>query len=349
MRLRRIDSLIQGARSRRAPFGGLILMYHRIAEARTDPWELCVTPERFEEHLEVVCRLGTPLPVAEFARLAAAGQAPANAVALTFDDGYFDNLAVALPLLQRFGVPATVFVATGFIGEGQVFWWDLLEHLLLHPGRLPEDLYLDVHGIRLNWHLGEAARYDASAFARYRAWTYRIPPPTPRHALFLALWDLLAGLAPELRPAVVQELVRWAGGYEPPDSFCRCMSREEIRELAQAPLIQIGAHTVSHPRLDTLPLADQQREIAESRRGLEVLLGRTVEGFSYPYGRFTPDTVECVAETGFRYACRTARGLVDAHSALSGARGLELPRLPVANWRGREFRRRLRSRAADGI
>jgi peptidoglycan/xylan/chitin deacetylase (PgdA/CDA1 family) len=115
-----------------------ILLYHRVAELESDPQQLAVTPARFEEHLRVLRAACTPVALADVPRLLRARKLPKRPVAVTFDDGYRDNLHEAKPLLERHGVPATVFVASGYVGRGTEFWWDELERL----GR--EDLHAQV-------------------------------------------------------------------------------------------------------------------------------------------------------------------------------------------------------------
>src|SRR5712671_3336606 len=112
MRFRRtFDALVR--RIRPPEPRPLILMYHRIANELTDPWGLAVTPAHFEEHLDALRRTRFPLRLSQFVRQLVAGTLPEHAVAVTFDDGYADNLLVAKPQLAAADVPATVFLATG--------------------------------------------------------------------------------------------------------------------------------------------------------------------------------------------------------------------------------------------
>lgn len=102
--------------------GRLILMYHRVASAAHDPLELCVSPERFAEQLDLLRSLGRIVPLAEITRPRRNGLT----IAITFDDGYADNALVAAPLLAERDASATVFVVAGAIGSGRAFWWDRL-------------------------------------------------------------------------------------------------------------------------------------------------------------------------------------------------------------------------------
>ena len=113
-------------------FGRSILLYHRIAEADFDPWNIAVTPNEFERQLFKL-RSKTILPLQEFARLHRQKKLPRNAVAITFDDGYACNALVAAPMLKSFGYPATFFVVSDAIACSEEFWWDQLEAIFHAP------------------------------------------------------------------------------------------------------------------------------------------------------------------------------------------------------------------------
>src|SRR5215831_16190313 len=113
----------------------VILLYHRVAAIDSDPWSLCITPERFSEHLEVL-RECMPITL-EQADLSGRYGAKRPRVVVTFDDGYADNLYAAKPLLERFDIPATVFVVTGYVGQDREFWWDELEKIIFGSETLP--------------------------------------------------------------------------------------------------------------------------------------------------------------------------------------------------------------------
>jgi peptidoglycan/xylan/chitin deacetylase (PgdA/CDA1 family) len=106
-----------------------ILLYHRVAQLGTDPQQLAVDPQTFDEQLTVLRETCTPVALGDVPGMLRARRLPRRPVAVTFDDGYRDNLHEAKPLLERHGVPATVFVASGYVGAGKEFWWDELDRL----------------------------------------------------------------------------------------------------------------------------------------------------------------------------------------------------------------------------
>ncbi len=317
----------------------LILLYHRVAALKSDPWGLAVAPGRFAEHLEVLRRHARPMPLGELSQALRDGGLPDRSVVVTFDDGYADNLHNAKPLLERHDVPATVFVASGFVGHKREFWWDELGRLLLRPGALPDILTLSVDGETHRWELGEAAHYTVEEFRRHRGWRAWNTSPTPRHGLYISLCDLLRPVSEEERQRKLDELRGWVVGAPERRPYHRPLSSGEIGKLHQGGLVEIGAHTVTHPVLSTLPPAAQRREIAKSKASLEQILGRPVTTFAYPYGKphdYTAETVEIVRRDGFGCACSTFSGVVRRSSDR-----FRLPRVYVRNWDGERLAQRL--------
>lgn len=133
----RLRPMIRRAKKQLASSKGLILMYHRVADVDVDPWALSVSPQHFDEQLEVLKSHYHPLSLQQLVQAHKQHNIPKRAVAITFDDGYADNLLQAKPILERHNIPATVFVITGTLGNSDEFWWDALERLLLQPGACP--------------------------------------------------------------------------------------------------------------------------------------------------------------------------------------------------------------------
>jgi peptidoglycan/xylan/chitin deacetylase (PgdA/CDA1 family) len=208
----------------------LVLAYHGVADVprRRDTFKHFVSPRALSRHISMLLAWGYALvTLGELALSAATGQASGLA-ALTFDDGFADNFSTLLPLLREKGVPATVFVVSG-----------------------------------------------------------------------------------------------WLGGPHPHAPDHRILTAGEVAALHDAG-VEIGAHTVTHPRLGRLPQAEVLAEMATSKADLEKIVQAPVTSFSYPFGDATPETAVACAEAGFTNACLTS-GVGDWQ------RPFELPREGMIN------------------
>ena len=321
---------------RHAP-GSLILMYHRIVRAESDPWSLAVDPANFAEQMEVLRREFTAVPLPRITDAASTESPPSDFVAVTFDDGYADNLSVARPILVKHAIPATVFLATGALGASHEFWWDDLERILLSSGRLPEALSLSIAGERFEATIGSAAAREAGDVGRERRWQIGRRPPGPRQRLYERLWRRLHGLDDRETRRTIDSLRRWSGIEESARPSHRTLRPEEVSELELEGLIDVGAHTVSHPVLSRLSVEAQRTEIETSAETLERLLGRRPRSFAYPYGDRNEETPKLLRAAGFLEAVTTAGEPVG-----TAEDPLRLPRIQVGNWDGDEFGWRLR-------
>ena len=325
---------------RRRRIGGVILAYHRVADLSRDPQALAVTPEHFSEHLAVLAKQTQLVSLAEMARGMKTDTLPTNAVAVTFDDGYADNLLVAKPLLERHVVPVTVFVTTGHVDEPNEFWWDDLERIALGPGTRPDTLQIQIGGRQHNWSLKPTCYEPPKYHPNGKSWTLMQPDdPTPRHGLYRSLSAALHPLPPDERDSLMQTLHTWSRvGWTRRETH-RALTVDELVRL-KSPLVEIGGHTVRHPLLAHLPIKQQQSEIQIGKNRLEEILGKRVDSFSYPFGycgSYTSDSVDLVREAGFLTACANFEGLVHRQCD-----PFQFPRFLVRDWDGDQFARRLR-------
>ena len=330
-RLRRAARLVIASVRRR----GLILLYHRVAVVPTDPWTLCVRPRHFAEQLEVLRERCRPMSFEDADAALARGELPPKAVVVTFDDGYADNLHNAKPLLERYGIPATFFLATEYIGQDREFWWDELQRLLLQPDTLPNTLRLCVGGNLYAWNLGHVAQCGEDSGEGQRGWRAWEDPPSVRHAAYHAIWQLLHRMPADRRRAVLEELAVWAGAQPHGRPGHRALSLNEVSTLAHGGLVEIGAHGVSHSALSALPIARQWDEVARSKARLEEVIGRPVTSFAYPFGRrrdYTAETVVLVRAAGYTRACSNFVGTIGRQTDR-----FQLPRLHVEDWDGNQF------------
>lgn len=335
---RRLSSYSRNLKKRFAKTG-VILMYHRIAQVNSDPQLLAVTASHFEQHLEVILKFYRPTSLTQLSEGVARRKVPPRSVVITFDDGYSDNLYAAKPLLEKQGIPATVFITGSYIGKTNLLWWDELEKLFLLPGELPRTLQLDVAGKSYHWDLGESSQYSEKTFRASSRWSVlETSDFTPRHAAYRALCLIFRALSTKKKQEVLVYLRSWAGKTIQ-DGQQLVLSAEEIITLANGGLVEIGSHTMTHPALSSLPEDSQEMEIMNSKAALEGILGIPVKSFAYPFGSkraYTKRTVGIVRNCGFACACSNYRDLVWRYSNL-----FELPRFIVRDWDGDFFKQQL--------
>jgi peptidoglycan/xylan/chitin deacetylase (PgdA/CDA1 family) len=224
------------------------LLYHRVADVEHDPLRLAVSPANFASQIDALRDRIVAL------EQLASGDFPDGAVAITFDDGYADNL----PALRGIGVPVTVFISTGHVEEGRTFWWDELVRLL-HTARATKPLTVA---------LGDDTR------------TWPARDQTGRE---LARRGLHAWLQVRSRAdieAALDQVRAWADAPAAADP--RPLTLDELRELSTH--VTIGAHGRSHLSLAWLSDAAARAEMARSRDDLADWLGTTPSAFSYPFG-----------------------------------------------------------------
>ncbi|MEL7537991.1 MAG: polysaccharide deacetylase family protein [Pseudomonadota bacterium] len=290
--------LIRSALSMLSPAGPrarlMVFPYHRIVEAPDPLTPGSSTAERFENHLRWLSQYCHPLPLSEAVRRLESGSLPSRAVALTFDDGYENNLSVAAPLLKKHGVPATLFLAIDALERG-IMWNDIIIEAVRKA-----DGTLDARDCGLgSLDVTDENRLDVSKqlIAKVQ---------------YLPIAD---------RMAAAEALYATASSVPPARQM---LKPEQIPELAEYG-IEVGAHTVNHPILKTLNDAEARREIADSRDWIESIIGTRPTLFAYPNGKRDFDydgrEMEIVESLGFDAAVAANWGC-----AAPGTSLYELPR-----------------------
>ena len=274
--------------------GALILGYHRISVVEDDFYEVCVSPENFAGHMESLRKYVRPISLSKLVQGLKEGSVPPKSVAVTFDDGYADNLYSAKPILEKYEIPATVFICTGYMGRE--FWWDELERLVTASHTDPRMLHLQAGGKRLAWHQATVSPKEGL--------------PVLREEFCRALYQFLLSLDVEDQNHAMAVIRSWSRGSSPGISTTRGMSEEELLRLVDGGLIELGAHTSHHSMLPQLSFERQREEIQSSKRDLEALLSEKIAGFSYPNGRATVHAKALVREMGFTYACTSLHDVV---------------------------------------
>lgn len=272
-----------GARARLS-----ILIYHRVL-AETDPlFPNETTAARFDAEMGLLKQVFNVLPLTEAIARLKAGSLPARAACVTFDDGYADNATLALPILQKHGLPACFFIASGYLDGGRMFNDTVIEAI-----RRAESDRIDLADLGL----GELdiSTPDAKAQA--------IGQILPK------LKYLPVGQREETAAAVAEKIT----GEALPDDLM--MTTAELRSLYESGM-EIGAHTHHHPILAKLDEASVRREISAGVEYLERVLNTRIRVFAYPNGKpgvdYLPEQARVIESMGFEGAVATRWGAASA-------------------------------------
>jgi len=307
-------------------------MYHRVAEVEIDPWRLSVSPSQFDDQLDYLSHEMELVPLSD---IHIASQTGRPKVAITFDDGYRDNFEFAFPSLERRGIPATFFVVSRTVGEKREFWWDELEHIVLNSVDLPSRVSLSsTHGA-FQHQLGSATLYNFEQQQLDREIEVFDAAVGTRLHFFRELWDFLCGCPHDERETLLDELWLWSGRNPVSRDSYIPMNALELQAIDRSPLMEIGAHTVTHPRLPSLEGQEKKVEILEGAKQLWSLTNREPKAFSYPFGQWDRESLEIV-ESAFDYAVITKPKCITADTPRH-----RLNRFAVENWSKDEFHSRI--------
>lgn len=271
--------------------GAIVFMLHRVLPPHTVTYdsELVTSNDLFEPFVGWLAAEFDIVSLGEISQRLADRKPLKRTCALTFDDGWLDNYTHAFPVLRKAKAPATIFLATGYIGSSRRLWQEKLWYLL--NNRSEQDIQ------RFAKHWCDDARISVinkpeCDFATWRAW--------------------LLNLGSDRAEDFVDTFEKTAGSSSIPGERT-FMSWNEVKEM-HGNGIEFGAHTVNHVFLPRAAREVVRAEIAESRNSIEREIATTVAGFAYPWGAVTNSIRDCVEKLGFRYAAGVQSGVVGPNS-----------------------------------
>ena len=279
-----------------------VLTYHRVAnpdpESPLSPQLISATVADFAKQMEFVSRNYRAVTMEAVLEAAVSGKPlPRRAVIITFDDGYYDLLNHALPVLTHFRIPATVFVPTSYPDHpDRAFWWDRLYGAVMFA---PQEQLQDSP-------VGPLSLKDREA----------------RWMAVRRLQNHVKTLPHHEAMALVDTLYQTLEGDKTPRKTV--MSWDELRYFHKSG-ITLAAHTQTHPLLDQIPLEEVRREVTGSQADLQREIGSVLPVFSYPNGNHNDAVVEVLREEGFvlGFTC------LDGHSDLNTIDPLRLCRTDI--------------------
>jgi len=273
--------------------GVAILMYHSVMERPEQESRtlggIIHSSKVFREQMEIVARKFVPISLDDLLDFLVKGKAlRPRSVVVTFDDGYTDNHDVAVPILNRVGVPATFYITVDCVETGTLPWPSRLRYAFYSTGKV-------------SWN-------DTNNVA------WRLQNSADREAAFLKASDSCAQLAGDPQGEFVRQVEKDLESAVPDASRRLMMTWEQVRGLAKKGHI-VGSHTLTHPNMAYVKEGAARRELVESKLRLEEALKTSVEHFSYPcpalYPHWNEQTRRMSEECGYRTAVTTIGGAVN--------------------------------------
>jgi peptidoglycan/xylan/chitin deacetylase (PgdA/CDA1 family) len=292
-RARGLDAVMAARARLRVPVLS-ILTYHHVCDPRPDyrfaPDVADVTPEQFRRQMALVAKHFTVIDVEQLLAGLDGAKLPPNPCLITFDDGYRSNLEVALPILREHGMTAVFFIATSFVGERRLYWWDRIAYVVATSTRGRIDL---TYPRPMTVELGDRA--------------------AARAALVKVIKDE-KGLDLEryLGEVTAAAGVTWSRDVERGLADELIMTWDEVRRMRDAGM-DIESHTRGHRVLQTLDDAGLRDELDGARVDLARELGKPSRVIAYPVGRTIapyPQVRAAVAAAGYRCGLTNASGVV---------------------------------------
>lgn len=288
-----VSGLSDGFLRYKQPHAAIVLMYHSVADRDSREWvdpRWTMSAADFEGQLDFLSRERRVISLEQLiSDIQERRPIPAGTVVLTFDDGYRDNLTVVAPLLRRYKLPASFFIPTSYMDEGNNMWVDKVYNAFRLRTR---------HSLQLALLGEEAITLGSQAQAR---------------ATFHRLNDLLIYIPHPEREQVVEEII---AQLQPSQLTPRLvMNWEELRRLRRDfPEITIGAHTSGHDPLDHTERQTIVSEVDQSLCDLKREADISAKLFSFPYSRSSDVSRAYLAEAGLDGAVGGGSLVVD-HSA----------------------------------
>src|SRR5687767_8579868 len=293
----------------------IILTVHGVGAPgpgqRWEPLRSRLSPARLDECLRILCRHYRFVSLDAAAEMLA-GRRPMQprSMVITFDDGYRNQLSLALPILQRHGVAATIFVSTGHVLSRRPFWFDRLDYALQQAAMDGREVGVG----RQRYRFAVASRDDLRhGYLELRTLSKSIDRDDRQ--MSTELDDLAAALE--------EESGRRLQDVSADDMWSAVVTAEEIRQASEA--VAFGSHTVDHVRIHRVDRATADDQLQRSKVALEAWTGKPCRFFCYPDGGYSASAAAAVTAAGYEMAVTTARGLNRAGDDMMSLRRVDMP------------------------
>ena len=287
----------------------LILIYHRVTELDFDPQLLAVKPDNFYNQIKYLKENYNLVSVEEFSELInSKKEFPKGTILLTFDDGYYDNLQEAVPVLESLSAQSLFYLSTGLLNTNEETWWDQLERIF-YSNKLSKTLSISIKNIQYNFDSSGKEKIDDTYNKVHR---------------------LIKYLKVDERKEIIDKLFDWSKVEKSGRISHRFLSFDEVKKMSELKSAVIGAHTHSHTPLSILLYEEQKNDIEKSKEILENITGKEIKHFSYPFGAkkdYNADSLKISSELNFDFVC--ANYYLQVHR---WSDKYSLPRVLVRDW-----------------
>lgn len=273
---------LSAVRSRRSSDGGaIILAYHSVIDAEWEPWidpDYAITAEQFQRHVDYLVRHRNVVSMCQLETWLEQGRTPpTGTVAITFDDGYRNNLTTAAPILAEAGLPATFYLATAFMNTQDNQWIDTIFVAFRHRTR-------------------SVLSFDGT--------TYDLDGESERQQAHATLCAELVVASAESRERILDDVhEQLKPSKAAPQLMMDWTDVKELDELSEG--FDIGVHTRNHVNLSTLSEEEAREEIVASIDDVSANLNHPPQRLAYPFGYVDPSGGRLAGELGLRSAVIT--------------------------------------------
>jgi peptidoglycan/xylan/chitin deacetylase (PgdA/CDA1 family) len=274
-----------------------IITFHRVIDPTKngaylfDDGVVDASPVDFERRIQTIRRYFTPVGIDDLVASMEGVELPTNPILVTFDDGYKDNIETALPILKRNHCKAVFFIATHYLSERRVFWWDRINYLFKRSTRSKVK-------VTFPWDIEFSLRTKEQRDAAIRG------------ALRIVKCHYALDLERFLEELAVATGVTWNDDIDRSLANEVLMTWDQVRELQRAGM-DVQSHTRTHRVLQTLTARQLQDELRGSREDLEAQLSIPINSISYPVGHRLlerDDVRRALRDAGYKLGFTNATG-----------------------------------------
>jgi peptidoglycan/xylan/chitin deacetylase (PgdA/CDA1 family) len=269
----------------------VVIAYHRVGPYE-DKSPLKVSISEFEKQCKHFMKSYKIISLSELIQSILEKRPLKKMAVITFDDGYKDNYIHAFPILKRYKIPATIFLASGHIGTDNLFWWDKIDYVLRNTKL--KDIEIENFGkISLN-------KYEN------------------RWQKIFEFKAKLKQISEENKNKIIDEIVKLSDVDISDIGKETILSWDDVKYMNEFG-IDFGSHTVTHPILKKISLSDVKYEVTFSKKTIESKLGHPIDSFSYPNGTiddFDDQVSSIVKDAGFKCAVTGIQRMVTTKSDL---------------------------------